>query len=244
MFKLIGKTIRFAIFLLILAVIFHNWTAKTLLAVGLQAVLGAPCKVEEVKVDFVNTQILFQGIQIGNPFGFPSGELAVVPKIFVDLDPRPLLQGVIRFETIELDLKELRVVRNRDGKLNLLSLKALAEPQAQTSTSNQKSGKTPLGSSQRIQIDQLILSIGAATFTDLTGSVPVQHSFNLRMNHEVYRNVNGPADVVKIIVWEVLRRIGIGGLENVMGQIRGDLSGSLGTENLLAKAVSAIREKF
>ncbi len=239
MFKLIGKIIRLFVFILILAVIFHNWTAKFLLTTGLRIALGAPVKVEEVKINFSDVSVLFGNIEIANPSSFFSeAPLAKIPKIFIDASLSSLWEGKIHFEAIELNIQELHVIRERDGRINLLSLKTL-EPksQSQSQTSRQKS-EIPL----HFQIDQVILSLGQARYTDLTGPNPVEKGVNLRINRATYKNMDGLEDIVKVISWETLKRIGFGNLTAFLGDWNPNWGSSSG--NILEKTISAIRQKF
>lgn len=235
MFKLIGKIIRFLLFIVILAAIFHNWTAKFLFATGLQAALGVRVKVKEVKINFSDISILFGDIEIGNPYSFFSQEpLARIPKVFMDVAISSFWEKRIHFEAIDLNIQELHVIRDRDGRINLLSLKTFDQDNQQLSQpSEQKTGQ-PLG----FQIDQMILSLGRVRYTDSMQPDSQERGFYLGMDRARYENIGGLKDIVKVISWETLKRIGLEGLAAGLGNW-GSSSG-----NIVGKVLSTLRDDF
>ncbi len=235
MFKLIGKIIRFFLFILILAAIFHNWTAKFLFATGLQAALGVSVKVKEVKINFSDISILFGDIEIGNPYSFFSQEpLAKIPKVFIDLAISSFWEKKIHFEAIDLNIQELHVIRDRDGRVNLLSLKTFGQASQEPSQPSEQKPGEPLG----FQIDQLILSLGRVRYTDSMQPESQEREFYLGMDRARYENIGGLKDVVKVISWETLKHIGLGGLAAGLG----DWGSSSG--NIVGKVLSTLREEF
>ena len=241
MFKLIGRLIKLCIFLLIVAAIFHHWTAKVALETVLQFALGTPVKVDNAHLDFLETQVSFEGIEIGNPSGFPQGALARIPKILIDFEIASLWERRVHFETVEIDFEELHVVRASDGRFNLLSLKALQKDSGKAKDREAARSRQEKQILIPVEIDQLTLTLGQSTYRDLTGPASAQRRFNLRVDHAIYRNINGLEDIVRIVSWEALKRMGIGGISHVLGSLKPDLGGS---EGLLEKTIAAIREKF
>ena len=238
MFRLIGNIIKLFLLIVIAGLIFHNWTAKFLLTTGLRLALGTPASVQEVKVDFANTDVLFEGIEIDNPSGFPPGTLARIPKIFIDFEISSLWEGKIHFATIELNFDELHVIRKQDGKINLLEFKALQKSTAARKEEKQVPQKM---SAIPLQIDELILSLGRATFMDMSGPTTAQKNFNLHLDHAVYHNIRGVQDIARIVSWETLKRMSVGGLSNILGSLKPDW---VQPEGLIEKAFAAIKEKF
>lgn len=242
--KLISGLFKLCLLLLILALVFHNFTAKLALAMGLRAALGAPVKIEKVRIDLWNTHFLFRGIEISNPYDFPKGLMVKIPKIFIDLELSSLWEGRVHLEVVEIDVEELRVVRFPDGQMNLLSLGAL-EPKSRERASGRgaerEGGRKPIG----FQIDRLVLTFSRATYMDLTGPSPAIRNFDLHIENAVYRNVSGVQDIVRIISWEALKRMGLGQLSGLVGRLEKELGfGASGARGFLEKAAAAIQEKL
>ena len=171
------------------------------------------------------------------PPQFPEGTFANIPKIYIDWEWASLLERRFHAETFEIDCSELRLIRDHAGRFNLLSLRALKNPPPAPPPSSGESRPV------RFHIDNFILTLGSATYTDLSGEAPVQKSYNLRLDHSVYRNVDSAYDVVWIIGWEALKRMGVGGMDQMMGAFSGASSAS-GAQGLIGSAISAIKAKI
>ncbi len=237
--KLIGRLFNLCVLILVLALVFHNFAAKTVLTLALRLGLGVPARIESAQVDFLNTWCLFRGIEIRNPYGFPDGLLARIPKIFIDVEISSLWEGRLHFSTVEVDLDELRVVRLPDGRVNLLTI-----TERQPARSGGEKSR-PYNAPPRFQIDEFDLSLGRATYMDLTGPSPVIKNYNLNIRNAVYRNISGANDVAKIISWETLKRMGLGQITGAVDQIGRELGLSgTGPDSFFGKAVTAIKEKL
>ncbi len=159
--KTIFRLFNFCLFLLVLALVFHNVTAKWLLTAALRHSLGVPVEVRDARVDFLNTQVSFSGIRIDNPRDFPPGVLAEIPKIYIDLEISSLWGKRLHFQTLEINFDSLHVLRAEDGRVNLLALKVFRLPE-------RDSGKTfsPSNFSPDFYVEKLVLTLGRATYVD------------------------------------------------------------------------------
>lgn len=236
--KLIGRLINLCVLILVLALVFHNFTAKTVLALGLRLGLGVPAKIESVQIDFLNTWFLFRGIELRNPYGFPDGLMARIPKIFIDVEISSLWERRVHFSTVEVDFEELRVVRLADGRVNLLTV-------GDQDSSKRREREKPSTAPPQFQIDEFVLSLGRATYMDLTGPSPIIKNYNINIREAVYPNIRGAEDVAKIISWETLKRMGLGQVMGAVDEIGRELGLSgKGPGALFDRAVAAIKEKL
>ena len=202
--KFFFRLIKLCALLLLLALIFHNFTARLLLIVGLRHYLGVPVEVQGARVDFLNTQIIFEGIRIKNPPDFPHGILADISTVFVDFEISSLFKGRLYFDEIVVHFEELRALRIPDGRLNLMALRPLKD-QRDVSQERADEGKTPFPPT----FYRFVLNLRRAVFTDLSGPVPNQKTFDLKLEQAVYRHVGSLKDVFEIIVWETTKRMGL-----------------------------------
>lgn len=239
---LIKRLIQLTILLLILGVIFHNWTAKFLLTLGLRAALGSSAHVGDVSIDLGKTEIAFRDIVVKNPSGFPDAPMAVIPLILVHLDAPALFKGKINFHEVALSITEVNVIRNRDGKVNLLSLSTVEKnKQEQQTRPQQPAPKGPPGEPVQWEIANLVLTLGKATYLDLNDPSGKERSFNLRIENQTYQHVKGMGDIVMIVVWETMKRVGISGLTNML-PLSPELKESLGASGILEKAMSLFNQ--
>lgn len=218
MFKLISLAIKLLLLIIIVSVIFPNISIKYFLTGLLRVSLGTAVYIDDVRVDIINSQFKVTGLEIWNPRGFPDGILTKIPKIFVDIEFARLLDGRLYFDTFEIDCRDIRVIRNEDGKINWMELKIFRQKSGVREDARQKPGRT------KFYVENLVLSLGYATYTDLYVQPPVQKSHHLRVENAVFRDIESAGDIVKIVTWEVMKRMGIGklignipGLENSAG---------------------------
>ncbi|MBI3306698.1 MAG: hypothetical protein HYZ84_02670 [Candidatus Omnitrophica bacterium] len=204
--KLIFRLIQLFFLIIILSLIFHDTAAKIFLTGFLGWNLGVPVQIEKTKVNLLDTDIEVRGLRLGNPSNFPEGTLVYIPVIFVDFEAWDLLKGRIHFETVEIDCEDIRIVRNEAGQVNWLSLRAF---KARKSKPVSKNAPAYGGPPPAFQIDQLVLSLGTASYVDLYSQEPLQKSLSLNMKHAIFSNVRSFQDVVGIVVWETMKRVGL-----------------------------------
>jgi len=191
--KLIWNLIKFVIFMAVLAFLLRQFAARWFAEIYLGRMLGTRVSVQGISVDPMNTQMKLEGLVIKNPLMFPEGNLAEITKIYVDWDLAKILERKIEFSTVDIVIAELRILNTPDHGLNIQALNIFKETRA----------------SLEFEIDRFVLTADRATYTDLTGERPLQKSFELNVDHVLYRHVRGLADAGKIIAWESLKRMGL-----------------------------------
>jgi hypothetical protein len=218
MFKALFGLIKLAILLIVLALIFHNYAARKALAFYLQSALGAPVEIQSAQVDLLGSKAFFRNILIKNSEDFPEGHIAKIPYLLVDLDFAAFSDGRLHFEKIEVDLGDFQILRNADGRVNWLNLKIIQNAQQKPSeaVSPQKGAK----------IDHFIVTLRKGTYRDLSKSGPPR-TIILEMESQDYMNVHTLEDMVMVISWEAMKRMGLEKLgAGVLDQIRQDLEDS------------------
>jgi hypothetical protein len=172
-FKLVFGLIRLALFLVIFALIFHTWVIKQALTFSLSYQLGADISIQSVKMDWKNTGFEVQGLEIGNPYGFPKGTLADIPLVIVSIDLPSVPQGFLKLKALGFDLRELQVMNVSKKGLNILALKPLqrADEESAFSPSREAVQKQVRKYAPQVSIDELIFSIGDILYVDMSGPV-------------------------------------------------------------------------
>lgn len=155
--------------------------------------LGLPLAIGEIDFSFTSPQFLLKDLLLSNPDGFPSAKMAEIGRVNVQYAPSFVFLQGLDVKKVEVDFKELRLVRNEAGEINLPI-------------------QTPLQAAGD-EIDEVVLNLGAVTYTDLSGKEPVQKNFDLELVNAVYRNVKGVAGIMEIVGWEVRKRTGVPEME-------------------------------
>ncbi|MEW5758428.1 MAG: hypothetical protein AB1755_03030 [Candidatus Omnitrophota bacterium] len=123
---------------------------------------------------------------IFNPQDFPDEVMAYFPKISVDFNPGSIFKDKLHFREFTIYLKEFTVVRNKNGKLNIDSIKSVKARKANTRAASKK-----------IKIDTLNLRIDKVIIKDYSKSPVLIREFDLNINeqeecvNDAYSLVNG-----------------------------------------------------
>jgi len=118
---LIGIFISFLILAIIIAV-----TKDTVIQICLERAVsirtGLKLQSKKFNVGIFNSAVSFKDLILFNPEDFEQIAMLEVPDLFVDFNLRSALKRKIHIEEMRVDLKEITVIRNEDGELNLDSL--------------------------------------------------------------------------------------------------------------------------
>ena len=201
--KGIFKFIRLTLLVIVLALIFHNWTLKFLFSLGLRLGLGAPIDIEVAHLDFFDQKLTLEGILIKNPAGFPRGIMAEIPKVSIAFDAAELQERRLHFREAAIEIEELRIMRSAGGGMNLLGLKVFK------SSGGPKRTEPPGAGPPLLRTDKVILSLNRITYTDLSGPNPLQQSFRLGIQNAVLDNHPDLEAVVETIVQEAVHAAGL-----------------------------------
>lgn len=215
-FKFVFGMVRLAFLMIILAAIFHTWVIRQALTFSLSYQLGADVSIRSVKMDWKNTGFEVQGLEIGNPYSFPKGTLANIPLVIISVDLHAIPDGVLRFKTVGVDLRELQVINVSQKGLNLLALKSLQKSSGSErpffSSREAVETATEKNESQAL-IDELIFSIGDINYLDTSGPSLKQTHYRVGIRGATYYDIRGTQDIIAIVVGEALKKMGLGYLE-------------------------------
>ncbi len=212
--KAIFKLIKFCFFIIILALVFHNFTAKWLLSVGLRIATGAPVSVESAHINFLDTDVLFEGIEVDNPKGFPKGTMVKIPKIFVDLEIASLWEHRIHLDQVEVFISEINLAKNAERKINFLQLKTFESKGDSEFTFYDPENKHKPTKEVKFLVEKFILSLDKVTYTDYSSNNPASKVLPIHLQGNVYRDVDSAAGMISVIGFEAMKGIGLNALKS------------------------------
>src|SRR3989338_3220226 len=102
--------------------IFHS-----IIAASLSKAARVPVRIGSTRVSFMKTAIALKNIRLYNPRSFPEKLMIDATMVAIDFDLGALWKGRLHFEEVKLNLKEVVVVKNRDGRLNVDAVKPSAK---------------------------------------------------------------------------------------------------------------------
>ncbi len=205
---------------------------KTAVEKGAEMVTGLRLTMSGFSAGILRSIVNIRGLKLYNPKGFTDPVMVNMPEIYVAYDLPAILGGTIHLKEVRINLAEFVVIKNKNGSLNLDSLKALTA-QKQGKPVEDKSGKP-----MKMKIDLLKLKIGKAVYKDYSGQTPSIKEFNINID-DTYTNIDNPNTLVSLIVVKALGGTAIANLANFdVRSLSKSVSGSLASAQ---KTVAAAR---
>ena len=207
--RLLRKLIVILLILTVGLVLAKNIIAKTAVTSGVKAMTGLDLKIGSMSIGFLKTSLGINDLKLYNPSDFKDRVMVDVPEAYVDYDLGAFLKNQVHLNEVRLNLKELVVVKNEAGELNLDSLKT-AQSQRK-SESRPKEAETAGGKAPQIKIDVLELKIGKVVYKDY--SKPDQtmvKEYNVNLD-ERFENITDPNALVSLIMTKALMNTALRG---------------------------------
>jgi len=176
---------------------------------GISKAAHVPVHIGSTHVGLLSSSINLKNIRVYNPKGFPERRMLDAPQLFIHFDLPAFFKSKVHFKQVRINLKELIVIKNRDGRLNVDAAKP-------TETERNKKEKAKPGKAPEFQIDELHLTIGRVVYKDYSAGPPPQvQTFEIGIQDRVFTNINDPTAVVSLVMFEALTRTTLSRLVNL-----------------------------
>jgi len=225
--KKLGIVVGILVVIFVLLLVFKNILIKLAIEEGAKKATGLELTIGTMDVGLLASKVDITDMRLLNPAGFPDKVMIDITKFLVDVELASFFKQRAHVETLELNLNELMVVRNKDRKLNIAALRSVSE--------QQEKGKKPVEQKEekkglQVTIDKLILKIGKVTYKDYSwGTKPFTKTFTIGIN-EVYRDITDPKKLVNLIIVRALQKTDIAQLANFdLGSLKADVGDTLKT---------------
>ena len=175
---------------------------KSVITVAATQITGAPVHIDGFSLGVMSQSVRISGFKMYNPKGFSRGILVDLPKIYVKYDLGALFKQKLHLVNAEVELKEMGLEKNKDGKLNVDELKvAKQEQKKETKPSKQMA----------MQIDTLKLGMGKIVVKDYSaGGEPSVKAYDVNL-HKNYKNITSAQQLAALILAEPMKSAGIQG---------------------------------
>jgi hypothetical protein len=202
--KVLIIALAIVVALFILSVV-KDLVIKSAVSIIATQVTGAKVDIGSFSVGIIKQSVRIKGFKMYNPAGFPQGLLIDLPKVDVDYDLASLLKGKLHLKLLTVELKEIGLVKNKDGKLNVDSLK-VAQQETKKDAKEQKPAK-PLV----MQIDELNLYMGRVVSKDYSsGQEPAIQVYDINLKKS-YKNITSAQQLAALVLSEPMKAAGIKG---------------------------------
>ncbi len=188
-----NKILRSAGIVCVLCVVavflFKDALIKTVMTQVGSEVLGAPLEIKQFSWGIFTQRIVIKDLKIYDPPGFEKIAFVDVPQVTVRYDIREFIRNNYHLPLILVDLKEMVVVRNREGKLNVDALKVLHP---------EKKEKLVI---PPFQIDELKLSIGRVIYKNyFKRDNPEVLMYGVGLKDKSFKNLDSVQKLVTVIL--------------------------------------------
>lgn len=210
----------------ILLVVARNIIVKTAVTKGIKSLTGVDVEIRKIDIGLFRPTVEITSLKVYNPEGFTDKLMADIPLVYVDYDLWGFLKNRAHFNKIKIEINELSVILNQQGKLNFDSF-AMLMPES-------GGGKPP-----DVSIDELYLKIAKVGYK---GYFPVAGTKQMDFDpgiDETFNNVTDPSKVAGDVLKKILSRIGISNFAKF------DISGqTAGVKGAVTGAIDKAKEGF
>ncbi len=198
-----AKTFPLLIFILIVALIIlglcKDQIIKSAVIAGAEQQTGTKVTIGSFKFNLFKQQIRIRDFKVLNPPGFPSEAMAYFPEISLDYDLPALLKKTLHVALIVVNLREVSVVRNQKGQLNVDQLKFL-HPEGPGFKLDIKN----------MQIDMMSLTVGRVLYRDLNEPANAPPKvFYVNVKNKTFRQITGVQQFASLILFEAIKTTAI-----------------------------------
>jgi hypothetical protein len=182
---------------------------KSTITVAASKIIGAPVKMDGLRLSILRQSVQITGFRIYNPEGFSEAALIDIGKIRVALDAGALWKGKLHLRNAEFTLKEMTLETNKEGKLNVDALKVAKQPPAKEKGKEKESARP--SKQMPFQIDELRLGIGKLVMKDYSvPGVPAIKVIEINSD-KTYKNITSAQQLIALILSEPMKAAGFQG---------------------------------
>ena len=210
LFKWLFRLALVLVLLIVLLILFLDPIAKALVERRIRQQTGLPVKIGKLTVGLRRPTLSIENFKLGNSPDFGGSTFIDVPLLRIQYDLPTLRARRIHLNTVLLNLGELHIVQNKNGRTNL---QALQEQQKQKSSAS-ASGESGL---EFTGIDTLRLTIGRLKFSSDKNSALNKETY-VGYKNETVKNVKSLKDLEPLIARISLEKDVDFLPENLLGQ--------------------------
>ena len=180
-----------AVALLVLAIVCRDAILKEVVERQIRAETGMDVRIGRLSLGLLSPTLRVENCRLYNTSEFGGSPFIDLAELYLEYAPLDLAAGTVRLRLVRLNLAEVNVVEDAQGRNNLESLKAFQQRRVGTQ-----------GQTMRFDfagIDTLNLTLGKARFTSLKPPGSIREVI-VGVTNEVVRNLKSPSDFYGLIL--------------------------------------------
>jgi hypothetical protein len=201
---------------------------------ALEKSIGAKVRIGGLKLNLQRAEVLLTRVRISNLKNFREPYLAVIPEIFIQIEPAAFLKGRKHIKDLRIYIQEITVERNGANEINLNELRKNLERIQAEDTAGEKGtlhAAEPYDSyraNRELIIDRAEFSAGKLLYVDSSRTPVFRREYNLNIRNEVMLNITDPASVTEQILDIILRNAGTILMSNNLSDLAADIGAHSG----------------
>jgi hypothetical protein len=186
------------------------------------SVLGAQVEIGSFGWNFFTQKIQIRNLRVFNPPGFPHQPLIDIPTIDVDYDLPSLIKGDLHFPYIDVDIKEMVIIKNPQGHLNVDALKVSQKASGPPSSQAPSASQAP-PSERPLSIDIMKLNLGRTVYIDYAvANGPLVKVFDVGFKNKTFKNIRSVRQLSVVILTQgmgpaAIKTAAIYGVATILG---------------------------
>ncbi len=204
------KTTGIVVLLFLVTVLFYK---DTLIRLSVQkmgsSVLGAELSIGGFSWNLLTGHVVVKNIKIGHPPGYERGVFADVARVELRYDLAAFVTGTWHMPLVRIDLKEMTVIKNSEGKLSVDEFKIL---QTEQKNGTKEETKDETKAVPKFLIDELRLNVGQVVFKDYhKKSTPKILVYDVNLKDRVIKNIDSVPKLVASVIIQAVKKTAIQG---------------------------------
>jgi len=161
---------------------------KSVVTSGVRKVAGTPVTIGGLYLGIFRQSVRIKDLRVYNPPDFPKEILIDLPEISLDYSLLDILKGKLYLPFIAINLKEMTIIKNQNGRLNIDGL------------------KLKQGDPMAMQIDSMALNIGQVTWKDYSqGGEPKVETFEVNVKNKIFKNIISAQQLAINLILEAIK---------------------------------------
>ncbi|MEO8426667.1 MAG: AsmA family protein [Verrucomicrobiota bacterium] len=188
------RCVLLSIVLFVALVLLKDTLVKSLVERRIRSQTGLEVRIGKFEASLLTPTVTIENFKLYNAPEFGGSMFIDLPELHLEYDLTPMTSGQIHLRLLRLNLTEINLVENKDGKTNLELLQHRLEESPQWSPDQKNKRKIEFAG-----IDTLNLTIGKVNY--ISFKEPGKNwSRNLGLKNEVVKNVKSEADLAAVVL--------------------------------------------
>jgi len=181
---------------------------KYAIETGMRFAMGAPVSIDTITFHPKERALNITGFKLHNPDGFPEGRMLNADETEIVFAKPILYRKRLHVEQVTTDIEQIAVIKRKDGKMNVDSLKFFKDPANIPQIGNLKY----FDEKKRVHIDTLVMSVKQVVYVDKSFKEGAQTQvYDVNIRNRVYKNIPGFDILIIFILREAITQAAIKG---------------------------------